>query len=61
MSVKKLRKISNEEVSIEQEMTSLNDCFEALQRLKNYRAEMRILRYLTERWKSDIDRKYSDD
>lgn len=46
---------------MEQELAALNDCFEALAKLSNYSAEVRVVKYLDAKLKADRARKYGDD
>lgn len=54
------KKVENEP-NMEQEMSALNTCFNALDRLDNYKAELRVVEYLLKRLKGDNKRKYGND
>lgn len=61
MTLRPLKKKVESDPDMQQEITALNTCFGALEKLDNYKAELRVVEYLLKRLKGDRKRIYGSE
>jgi hypothetical protein len=58
--VKKNKTEWNKDVEITQEVKAIENCLAEISALKNYKAEMRVVNYITQKVKSESHRQYEE-
>jgi hypothetical protein len=61
MKIVKVKKKKNKDVSMQEELDAISSCLSAIEKLNNWDAEMRVMKYLIDRLKGESHRQWDED